>query len=252
MSYPIIEFDPEREAFIEPSKVISSLDMPTYCVLCFFKEVLEKVTAEHHGKIIVNHKWEDGPHPIYEIEHKGKRLAYYQAGIGSALSVGLMEEAIAYGCTKFIACGGCGALEKEITVGRLICVSAAVRDEGASYHYLPPSREVQANPVVLESMIKVMKDARVPYVVGKTWTTDAPYRETKGRILKMKAEGCIAVEMEAAGLMAVTEFRKPDFGQILYGGDDLSGAKWDNRGWQNRSEIREKLFWLCADAVTSL
>jgi uridine phosphorylase len=252
MSFPITEFDQENEAFIEPSKVIRPRDMPTYCVLCFFKDVIEKVTAEHNGKVIVPNKWEDGPHPIYEIEYKGKRLAYYHPGIGSGFSVGLLEEAIAYGCKKFIACGGCGVLDKQIGVGHLVCVNAAVRDEGTSYHYLPPTREVDANPSVVESITNIIRNRGIPYVVGKTWTTDAPYRETKGKISQRKAEGCIVVEMEAAGLMAVTQFRKVAFGQILYGGDDLSGTKWDNRDWQNKTQIRENLFWLSVDAVMSL
>jgi hypothetical protein len=58
--------------------------------------------------------------------------------------------------------------------------------------------------------------------------------------------------MEAASLMAVAQFRDVLFGQVLYGGDDLSGAEWDNRGWQSRSEVRESLFWLSADACLSI
>lgn len=60
------------------------------------------------------------------------------------------------------------------------------------------------------------------------------------------------VEMEAAALMAVSQFRGVTFGQVLYGGDDLSGAAWDHRDWQSRAQIRESLFWLCADACLSL
>jgi hypothetical protein len=58
--------------------------------------------------------------------------------------------------------------------------------------------------------------------------------------------------MESAGLIAVAQFRDAIFGQVLYGGDDLSGAEWDQRLWQSRSEIRENLFWLCAEACLSL
>ncbi|MGD8752338.1 MAG: hypothetical protein PVG14_12985, partial [Anaerolineales bacterium] len=65
-------------------------------------------------------------------------------------------------------------------------------------------------------------------------------------------EGCLVVEMEAAGMMAVAQYRKVPFGQILYAGDDLSGAEWDHRGWQSRSDVRERLFWLSADAVLAM
>ena len=252
MTYPILEHDPTRVAFVEPSRVIKKRDMPQHCVICFFSDVIEKVTCEHDARMVVENRWEDGPHPVHEIEYRGQRLAFFHPGIGSALADALLEEVIAFGGRKFIACGGCGVLEKEIAAGQLLVVSAAIRDEGASYHYLPPAREVAANPQVLKVLVDLLAERGIPYLVGKTWTTAAPYRETPTRIKARKEEGCLAVEMEAAGLMAVAEFRDAPFGQILYAGDDLSGPEWDNRGWQSLSEVREKLFWLAADAVLSL
>ncbi len=252
MVYPILEFDSTKEAFIEPSKVIRSRNIPEYCVVCFFQEVIDKIVKEHQGKMLIENKWEDGPHPVYEIEYEGQRLAFYHPGIGSALSASLLEEVIAFGGRKFIACGGCGVLEKEIAVGNLVVVSGAIRDEGVSYHYLPPSREVVAQKEVVESFERTLQVHNVPYRTGKTWTTDAPYRETANKIANRKAEGCIVVEMEAAGMMAVAQYREVLFGQILYGGDDLSGEKWDNRKWQSKADIRENLFWLCVDVCLSL
>jgi purine-nucleoside phosphorylase len=92
----------------------------------------------------------------------------------------------------------------------------------------------------------------VPHGVGKTWTTDAPYRETPNKIATRKNEGCLTVEMEAASLIAVAQFRGVLLGQVLYGGDDLSGNEWDNRGWQSRRQVRENLFWLAAEACLKL
>lgn len=252
MSYPILEHDPVRQAFIEPSRVIRPRDVPEHCVICFFREVIEKVAEEQHARILVENRWEDGPHPLYEIAYRGQRLAFFHPGIGAPLSASLLEEVIAFGCRKFVACGGCGVLEVEIAVGSLVVVSGAVRDEGVSYHYLPPGREVAASPEGMEALIKSLDERGLPYKVGKTWTTDAPYRETVERIARRKAEGCLVVEMEAAGMMAVAQFRGAAFGQVLYGGDDLSGAEWDDRAWRSRAEVRESLFWLCADACFRL
>lgn len=252
MKYPILEFDPTREAFIEPSKVFKARNMPEHCVICFFSDVIEKIVDEHDAEMLVENRWEDGPHPVYEMAYKDKRLAFFHPGVGSALAAALLEEVIAFGCRKFMACGGCGVLEKDIALGHLIAVNAAIRDEGVSYHYLPASREVQANELGLSALVNVLNDQGVPYRLGKTWTTDAPYRETPERIAKRKDEGCLVVEMEAAGMMAVAQYRDVTLGQILYGGDDLSGAEWDSRKWQSQTEVREKLFWLCADAVMTL
>jgi uridine phosphorylase len=252
MPYPILEFDPTHEAIIEPSMLWQPLDMPEHCIICFFKEVVDNVVAENEARMLVENRWEDGPHTVYEIIHNGQRFALYHPGIGAPLSAGLLEECIAFGCRKFIACGGAGVLDKDIAVGHLIVVTAALRDEGVSYHYLPPAREVSANPVVVDVLAKTLDQSGVPYRLGKTWTTDAPYRETLQRIDIRKKEGCLTVEMECAGMMAVAQFRRVMFGQVLYGGDDVSGSQWDKRGWQSRKEIRESLFWLCVKACSLL
>jgi uridine phosphorylase len=131
-------------------------------------------------------------------------------------------------------------------------VSGAIRDEGVSYHYLPPDREVTANESGVNALVNTLNNQGIPCRVGKTWTTDAPYRETLNKIARRRGEGCLTVEMESAALMAVAQFRNVVFGQALYGGDDLSGIEWDNRSWQSRSDIRESLFWLCADACLTL
>lgn len=252
MSYPILEYDPTPEAFIEPGLVVEQLDMPEHCIVCFFSDVIEKVAAEREARVLIKNPWADGPHPVYEIAYRGQRLAFFHPGIGSALAAALLEEVIAFGCHYFIACGGCGMLEEEIAAGHLLVVSAAVRDEGASYHYLPPARDVVANPRGVKALVDTLTERGIPHLVGKTWTTAAPYRETPAKIRRRREEGCLAVEMEAAGLMAVAEFRQVPFGQVLYAGDDLSGPEWDNRGWQRLSDVREQLFWLAADAVLAL
>lgn len=252
MSFPILEYDATREAFIEPSRVIRPLEMPEHCVVCFFMEVIEKIAKEHNARMLVENEWEDGPHPVYEIEYRARRLAFFHPGVGAPLAASLLEEVIAFGGRKFVACGGCGVLNKDIALGHLVVVSAAIRDEGVSYHYLPPSHEVIANQEVIHSLIRTLDEHQVPHVVGKTWTTDAPYRETPQKISRRRRQGCLVVEMEAAGMLAVAQFRGVLFGQVLYGGDDLSGEEWDRRNWQSLTEVRENLFWLCADACLKL
>lgn len=250
-AYPILEYDNSREALIEPSKIIQPRDMPERVVLCFFQEVITRVAE--NARLIHHLNSEFGLHPIYEIEVDGQRLTVAHPGVGAPFSAAFLEEMIACGGRKFIACGGSGVLKPELTVGHVVVPTSAVRDEGTSYHYLPPSRDVSAHADGVAAIERVLEKHHVPYVLGKTWTTDGLYRETPNKIAQRRAEGCIVVEMEAAAFFAVAEFRGVTFGQILYGGDDLSGDNWDHRDWRNSQlSTREKLFWLAAEAVLQL
>jgi len=249
---PILEFDPIREAIIEPHMLQNALDAPENCVICFFQDVLDDIIAERSPKVIKKIRSESGYHPIYEIEHNGKRMAFFHPGIGAPFSSAMLEEVIAIGCRKFIACGGAGVLDHALAVGHLLVVNGAVRDEGTSYHYLPPAREVDADKDVVTLIATEMDRQNIPYIHGKTWTTDAPYRETRQRMLTRREEGCLMVDMECSALIAVSQFRKVPFGQILYGGDDLSGSEWDHRDWTSRNDVRHQLFWLSADICVQL
>ena len=132
-------------------------------------------------------------------------MAVFHPGVGAPLAASLFEDAIAHGCSSFVACGGAGALVPGLALGHVVVPDAAVRDEGTSSHYLPPAREVAADPEAVA--VAVLERNGVPHTVGKTWSTDAPYRETVGRIARRRAEGCITVEMEAAAFMAVARHR---------------------------------------------
>jgi uridine phosphorylase len=250
--YPILEFDPTREAVIEPSRCVEREDVPQHCVVCFFKEVMDGLTTSGRARHIHDMRSEMGTHPLYELALDGRRLAAFHPGVGAPLAAGLLEETIALGCQKFVACGGAGVLDREIGVGRLIVPIAAVRDEGTSYHYLPPGREVEPDSRAVTAIEQVLRAKQVPYVRGKTWTTDAFYRETSGRVQLRKSESCLCVEMEAAAFFAVARFRGVAFGQILYGGDDVSGEDWDCRRWETRRTVREELFWMAAEACLLL
>jgi uridine phosphorylase len=252
LEFPILEFDSASEAIIEPARVLTPRDVPEHCVLCFFQDAVANACGDGKANVIFRLRWEDAMHPLYELDVGGRRLAVIHPGVGAPLAAGLLEETIALGCKKFIACGAAGVLDKDIAVGRIIVPASAVRDEGTSYHYLPPGREVNAAPEGVAAIEQVLQAKQISYLVSKTWTTDAPYRETSGKIERRKAEGCLTVEMEAAAFFAVAQFRRVTFAQILYGGDDVSGGVWDARDWHKQESTREKLFWLAAEACLLL
>lgn len=248
--YPILEFDPTAKAVLEPNPQGS--DVPEHAVACFFQDVITQLVADHKASTITRLKSEIGTHPVYELLFKGNRLIVFHPGVGAPLAAGFLEEVIALGCKKFIACGGAGVLDRQIALGHILVPTAAVRDEGTSYHYLPPSREVSPTPEALAAIENVLIAHRCDYLLTKTWTTDAIYRETPAKVKLRAAEGCLAVEMEAAAFFAVARFRGVQFAQLLYGGDDVSSSAWDSRNWDRQVSIREKLFWLAAEACLTL
>lgn len=250
--YPILEFDESREAVIEPHRAIQPVAVPEHCVFSFFEEVISRLQQEGRVRLVTNLRSELGPHPLYETDVEGKRLAVFHPGVGAPLAAALLEEVIALGCRKFIACGAAGVLDRDVAVGHIIVPASAVRDEGTSYHYLPPGREVEASAEAVAAIERTLRVHGREYVVAKTWTTDAPYRETPAKVQVRRSEGCLTVEMEAAALFAVAQFRRVAFGQILYGGDDVSGNQWDPRRWHERHSTREDLFWLAAEACLAL
>jgi uridine phosphorylase len=252
MDLPLLEDDLGSSAVIEPSEVISPIDMPACVVLCFFSEVLAGLAARDDVPELKVLEAAHGPHPVYEVERAGQRLAVLHPGVGAPLAAGFFEEAIALGGRTFVAVGGAGALVPELVLGHAVVVDGAVRDEGTSLHYLAPSRMVEADRDGVLALQETLTAAGVPFVTARTWTTDAMYRETRARVDRRVAEGCATVDMEAAALIAVARYRGVQFAQVLYAGDSLAGASWDKRGWTAAVSVRERLFWHAADAALRL
>jgi uridine phosphorylase len=251
--YPLFEYDDAVPAVIEPSEIIKPVEgIAEHAVLCFFQDVILALKEQYSFETIFTLGSEIGPNPVYQFEIEGRPIVVIHPGVGAPLAGAFLDELIALGCRKFIACGGAGVLDASIEMGQVLVPQSAVRDEGLSYHYLPPAREVAAHPQAIQAILAALEKHEVPYTLTKTWTTDAVYRETRAKILRRRAEGCLTVEMESAAFFAVAQFRRCIFGQLLYGGDNLAADAWDSRGWQNHTTVREKLFWLAAEPCLAI
>ena len=249
--YPILEFDPNRKSVLEPRHIIAGRDrLPRYGVLCFFREVIGKIRGKH--KKLIHLGSEMGLLPVYEVKRGGKKLVVMQAPVGASLCAAILDELIALGVKKLVVVGGAGVLDRKIAFGHVVVPISAIRDEGTSYHYLRPGREVVPSPKAVSAIKQTLKKNDIPFITGKTWTTDAPYRETSGKVKLRRAEGCLTVEMEASALFAVAKYRGIQIGQMLYGGDDVSGETWDKRKWGDRHSIRERLFELAVEACLKI
>lgn len=245
--YPILEYDSNTVAKLDPLKKISNYKngditlLPDYCVIAFFKSVIEKKRGKGELIKVTQIASEALDIPVYETKCNEKRICLVSGCLGAAGAAYELEQLIALGCKKFIVCGGAGVLQKDIPVGHIILPYTAVRDEGLSYHYIKPSREIIYNRVTINKIESQLIQEHIPYIKGKTWTTDAIFRETKDKVDLRISEGCITVEMEASALLAVSQFRKVELGQLIYGGDDVSNILWNGRKHADRTQIREEM-----------
>jgi uridine phosphorylase len=250
---PLTEYDPDKKAIIEPSEHIKNESPSPYCVMPIYGQLVKKMANE--GKLKL---FRDYPDPTLEgvrtylLDYHGQTVVVVMPAIGASLVAAILEEMIAFGCRKFVCCGAAGVLTPELNRGHIIIPVRALRDEGTSYHYYKPSKFIEMDKGIVQKLEAVLQKNNVEYTTGTTWTTDAIYRETRGKVAKRRVEGCITVEMECAALLAVAKFRNVAFGQYLEAWDDVSGETWDKRHVENKLALQEKLFWLSVEACVSL
>lgn len=223
------EFDPERRAIINPEDICRPVEgFPEICVGIFSNEITRSILEAYGGEVISQCKSCTGTVPIYKVKAFDAEVALFMPSVGGPAAVAFIEEVIPQGGRYFVFCGAAGVLDRDIAHGKLLLPTAAIRDEGVSYHYLPPTDEVELNPATVACCRKALTDLGYPFAEGKTWTTDAFYRETRTKLLRRREQGCISVEMECASLAAVAQFRGAAFAEFFYATDTLDGDSWDS------------------------
>ncbi len=235
------EFDKCKISTFEPDEVENVIpDFPKIGVTCFSKKIIDKIVELHNPKQIALITNANGKVPIYKLNYKGVDIAFFMSRVGAPACTVSYEEVLAMGLEKLIMFGSCGVLSREIEDLAIIIPTSAMRDEGTSYHYLEASDEIEVNTKYKKEFKEILKEHNYSYVEGKTWTTDAPYRETRDKVLKRKENGCICVEMECASMSAIAKFRSKDFFQFFYAADNLDSVKWDSRSLGNDAKLSEK------------
>lgn len=227
-------FDPHTEEILKIWKNEEATFVDA-CIATFSYEILNYVLETQEctelGKIYSS----NGAKSIYGFNYEDRHFAIYMSPVGGPASVGDMEDTMQVIKTdKYIVFGGSGCLNKEIARGRVMIPTEAYRDEGTSYHYAEASDYITVKNA--DKVAAFMEEAGLPYIKGKTWTTDAVHRETRGNFEKRKSEGCISVEMECASLAAMCDFRGLDLYYFLTCGDLLDAPKWDARMEKNQKK----------------
>lgn len=231
-TYPILEYDYTKRAILEPDHRELGIELPAYAAFPFLGDCVDDYARDHGYPVIATFDTVTKVFPIYRVS---ENTCLCQAPLGAPMAVALMDWMIAYGVRNVISASACGALI-DLPENAFILPRRALRDEGTSYHYMPPSRWSYLDENT-QRMIAAELDAQgINYVEYDTWTTDAIYRETVDKVRRSRSEGCGVVDMECAALSACAEFRGVAFGQFLYTADSLADTEaYDARDWGKAS-----------------
>ena len=219
-------YSEEREALFSPGASLG--EQKHICdtaIATFSGEIYQAVIDKYPHCEVAHISSANGRKPIYAIEINGKEIVFYLSSIGACLAgIDIIEMQWQTGVKNLIIFGSCGALDSEATSGKYIIPTQAYRDEGMSYHYAPPADYMEIKNS--ERLAEIFEELRLPFVKGRIWTTDAPYRETKTAVEKRKNDGCLAVEMELAGVQAVCDFHEIELYSFVMTGDVLDGEEY--------------------------
>src|SRR6185369_12767531 len=181
-------------------KQITKVDVPAICVLDPDGDIVRRLRKSGQAKPFAG--W-----PCYHTELDAFELAGSEAGIvgcavGAPFAVLVAEELFASGCKLLISITSAGQITPAGKLPYFVVIDRALRDEGTSYHYAAPSDYSDADPHLVATAVQALQAKGMTVVVGSSWTTDAPFRETEDAIAAARSKGILAVEMEAAALYA--------------------------------------------------
>ncbi len=233
-------FDNISEAIISPRAFFGEKkNICDTAIITFSREIYPAVLEKYPNQIIGEIKSANRIKPLHLLDIHGMKVVFYLSEIGSTLaSTDVIEVNWKTGADKFVMFGSAGALDPEFTTGGYVIPTAAYRDEGMSYHYAPPADYIDIkNADFLECLFK---EKNIPYIMGKAWTTDAVYMETRDLLKKRKAEGCIAVDMELAGVQAVCDYYGFELYDFLATGDIVDQADYTPDGLEAANHSLDK------------
>jgi len=172
---------------------------------------------------------------------------------GAPAVASFMEELIACGARKFLLLGAAGSLQPYLKVGDYMIPTEAIRDEGVSPHYLPKGVRAEASKKIVGALERACRKHRVTYRKGLVWTTDAPFREIKSKVIALQKRGCLAVEMETAAVFSVAIFRGIEAGAFLCVSDELAELKWKLEFYSKKlKSAEERMIDIVVDALPML
>jgi uridine phosphorylase len=238
----------EPEDFMEYARRLGNypkVQPPDGLILCYSDKLMGHILRNH--KVTTVRAFGE----MHLLDETGGKIAVAKVeGVGGPCAALILEEKAAFGVRKFISIGYAGSLQKDIDIGDIVVCDRAIRDEGVSHHYLAPAKYAGASKEMTGKIICALDNLELKYRVGTSWTIDAVYRETVAEVKSYQTDGVATVEMEAATLFAVAEFRKLQIGSILTISDSLADLKWQPEFHSERANIGlENLFKAAVGAL---
>jgi uridine phosphorylase len=186
-------------------KGLLPLDVPAVCILDPDGDILRRLRKS--GRATHFDAWACYHTELFTFPLAGQTIGIIGCVVGAPFAVLIAEELFACGCRLLLNLTSAGQINAAGPTPYFVVIDRALRDEGTSYHYAAPAAFAEADPQLVVKAVNALKQAGLPALVGASWTTDAPFRETAEAIEAARAQGVLAVEMEAAALYAFARAR---------------------------------------------
>jgi uridine phosphorylase len=230
MGYPVFPDKHALPAMLTAERMIEfrkrqgdlAASAPRAVVICLYTGVMKRFWLRYRSRRVRGLRGD-----LHLIARTGGRVGVLgNIGIGAPAITNAGEELIAWGTRRLVILSLAGGLRPELAPGGIVVVDRAIRDEGTSYHYLAPARDVAASADLVAAIARGLSSRGLAHTVGATWSTDAPYRETHEEAAQFAKEGAAAVDMESAGLFAAAQTRGADAASVFVVADSLAGTRW--------------------------
>jgi uridine phosphorylase len=207
---PIIDHDTTEPAVFDPANLLDGARRqkglpesrsPAACLLDMDGELVERLVAS--GRAVVDPSWACFHTKLFRWSVDGAEFGLIGGTVGAPFAVLVAEELFASGCEALVSISSAGLIAADVRPPFFVLIERALRDEGTSYHYLPPARFAEADAAIAAAVARALDGTPTPLLRGASWTTDAPFRESAGLIESRRSERIISVEMEAAALLAM-------------------------------------------------
>ena len=229
-------FDPDGEPLVTPRALVKNLTrrwigakalrVEACALICVIPHDLRAFVKQLQGESLKPWK---GYREVYRGSVGEDQVTIARTPLGAPNCVAIAEELASFGMKRALFVGYCGSLQQGVRAGDIIVPAEAIREEGTSFHYLPPGVPAQPHQDIQTVIVDCLQRNKVPYHQGTIWTTDAIYRETTGKVKRYQAEGVLGVEMELAALFAFGMAQRVPIGGMLVVADELSKGTWRPR-----------------------